>query len=341
MDGQGSSCLGKYEDDTRRIRLLGTCYHICSWHFFSGASSTFGGNVDGGVALNSEMTLCRRAVVSGWLLSTGVEKAPLARAIAGAIPQRASRIFNEGWTGEGEGAGQNQMLHVASNQKAVNLDIKMFGTALLLMLPYPSHLARTKLSKGNKQPYLPVCTNRKGPRQSTRLITALKGPALPRPRPCVLTTIRANLTLVDPAHQRQGTNTARQARSTAAWKGTQASGTQSVQVHGGSAQTFSILYRRLVPQSDDGLDGSLVDVAVGPWCFNFQASTSNMLQRSASRTQSTSFLLNPCRPFLSIKAHHGASWRSLLFNITLMKHDSRILCRGQMPRQYLHSRSGP
>lgn len=222
------------------------------------------GNVDGGVALNSEMTLCRRAVVSGWLLSTGVEKAPLARAIAGAIPQRASRIFNEGWTGEGKGAGQNQMLHVASNQKAVNLDIKMFGTVLLLMLPYPSHLARTKLSKGNKQPYLPVCTNRKGPRQSTRLITALKGPALPRPRPCVLTTIRANLSLVDPAHQRQGTNTSRQARSPAAWKGTQASGTQSVQVHGGSAQTFAILYRRLVPQSDDGLDGSLVDVAVGP-----------------------------------------------------------------------------
>lgn len=337
MDGQGSSCLGKYEDDTRRIRLLGTCYHICSWHFFSGASSTFRGNVDGGVALNSEMTLCRRAVVSGW---TGVEK--LHWREQSQAPSRSERPASSmrGWTGEGE-AGQNQMLHVASNQKAVNLDIKMFGTALLLMLPYPSHLARTKLSKGNKQPYLPVCTNRKGPRQSTRLITALKGPALPRPRPCVLTTIRANLSLVDPAHQRRGTNTARQARSRAAWKGTQASGTQSVQLHGGSAQTFSILYRRLVPQSDDGLDGSLVDVAVGPWCFNFQASTSNMLQRSASRTQSTSFLLDPCRPFLSIKAHHGASWRSLLFNITLMKHDSRILCRGQMPRQYLHSRSGP
>lgn len=40
-NGQVSSCLGKYEDNTGQIRLLGICYHICSWHFFSGASSTF------------------------------------------------------------------------------------------------------------------------------------------------------------------------------------------------------------------------------------------------------------------------------------------------------------
>lgn len=69
------------------------------------------GKVDGGVALNSEMTLGPGGVVSGWFLLTGAGKGPLARAIAGAIPQRASRIFNEGWTGEGEGGLATEMLH--------------------------------------------------------------------------------------------------------------------------------------------------------------------------------------------------------------------------------------
>jgi len=154
------------------------------------------------------------------------------------------------------------------------------------MLPDPSNLARTKLAKGNKLPYLPVCTNLKGPRQHT----ALKGPA--PPCPCVL-TIRVS------SRRSQHTGKRQPQLVHSSCEGD----LESAQVTGSLAQAFLLLYRRLVPRGDDGLNGHLVDdVAVGPCRPNFQASTSNMPQRSASRKHPTCLLLNPCAPFSPLRS---------------------------------------
>jgi hypothetical protein len=176
--------------------------------------------------------------VSGWLLLTGVEKGPLAQAIAGAIPQ-ASRIFNEGgWTGGERRVGLPAAAsNVASNQKGGQFCYQSVWNCSPVDALVSASSRRNKIIRG-QQTALSACVHepeRTKAIKHGRLVTALKRPALPRP--CVLTISVSS-------RRSQHTDKGQPQLVHSSLEGD----LESVQVTSNLAQTFPLLYRRLVPQ---------------------------------------------------------------------------------------------
>lgn len=143
------------------------------------------------------MTLGPRTIVSGWLVSTGAEKGPLAQAIAG--PSRSGRPAS---SMRGERERGRGLAKCCIQPKGGQFGYQNVWNRSPPGAPVSISSRTNKITKG-QQTTLSACVH-KSERTKAAINKTRHGSQGPLHCPvssCVLTTIKVNLALVDPARQ--------------------------------------------------------------------------------------------------------------------------------------------